>query len=191
MDKDSEAMDAMNAGIAETNRLARGEFDGLLGSLPTGTSLLLSDILDELRWVVLEHYSDEETLALLEERRPQLRPDGLSSYRNCTVVPEEVELALRLLNLIGSANRCEGDRFLKFLLGPAGLRDTKRQAGTRQPRRPDIDEWILKQLQRNPCAKSPALWAMAPESITDQVGQGRFSKRVTTARKKMKADASK
>lgn len=50
-------------------------------------------------------------------------------------------------------------------------------------RKPEINDWIATQLQRNPDAKSPALWADAPDDITDQIEFGRFQKRVTAVRK--------
>lgn len=63
-------------------------------------------------------------------------------------------------------------------------RDLSRQQGTRKPRRPEVDKWIDQQLQRNPDARAPALWASAPDWITDQLGKDRFAKRVTSARKR-------
>lgn len=68
---------------------------------------------------------------------------------------------------------------------PEILRDRRRQNGTRKPRRPELQQWIDEQVKRKPAAKSPALWKTAPEWITEQVGFDRFSKRVTTARKKL------
>jgi hypothetical protein len=65
-------------------------------------------------------------------------------------------------------------------------RDLKRQAGTKRPRRPEVDKWIDQQLENNPGARSPALWAAAPEWLTDQLGEDRFAKRVTDARKRKK-----
>jgi hypothetical protein len=73
----------------------------------------------------------------------------------------------------------------KLAAQPALVRDRKRQAGTKKPRRPDIDEWIDRALKRDPDAKSPALWAIAPDSITDQIGEDRFKKRVSSARKRV------
>jgi hypothetical protein len=66
------------------------------------------------------------------------------------------------------------------------LRDRGRQEGTRKPRRPEVDAWIDGQLKANPAAKSPALWGDAPEWITEQIGEDRFAKRVTAARKRGK-----
>jgi hypothetical protein len=59
-----------------------------------------------------------------------------------------------------------------------------------KPRRQDINDWISRQLRRNPDAKSPALWAEAPDWLTDQIQFGRFEKRVTAVRKMRKTDAS-
>jgi len=77
------------------------------------------------------------------------------------------------------ANRAE------LLEGPAKLvaRDAKRQAGTRKPRRPDIDEWLNAQLDKDSGAKAPGLWSVAPDWITDAIGEDAFKKRVTVARK--------
>lgn len=65
------------------------------------------------------------------------------------------------------------------------LRDEKRQAGTQKERRPKVSAWINKQLMRKPDSKSPELWNLAPEWITDDIGYDRFSKRVTEERKKI------
>lgn len=68
-------------------------------------------------------------------------------------------------------------------LRPKAQRDEARQEGTRKERRPEISEWLSTQLRRNPDAKAPALWAIAPEWLTDDIGFGSFQKRVTAARK--------
>jgi len=81
-------------------------------------------------------------------------------------------------------NRQREDTREQFLL-PLARRDQKRQDGTKKERRPDISDWIIRRLGRDPAAKSPALWAEAPEWITDQIGYERFSKRVTGARKEL------
>ena len=70
-------------------------------------------------------------------------------------------------------------------LTPKANRDDRRQEGTRKERRPEITEWIETQLTRQPAAKSPELWRIAPEWLTDQIGEDRFSKRVTAARKSL------
>jgi hypothetical protein len=120
---DADPSAALDAGIAEANRLSKGQFDGLLGSLPTGSSKLLQMILDELRWVLLENYTDDEAKALLREFEP--RP----GFRNMSVVSGEVELAIRLMNLIASTLRCEGDRRINFLFGP---KEAARRSGSRK-----------------------------------------------------------
>ncbi|MFY2765437.1 hypothetical protein [Arenimonas sp. MALMAid1274] len=176
------ALTALDAGIEEANRRAKGEFDGLLGSLDPGGSRLLSDIVDELRSVLLDKYTDEEARALIAEFEPRL------GYRNMPVVPDDVDLALRLLNLVASALRCEPGRRQELFLGP---RDARRQQGTRKPRRPEVNEWIERQLRREPGAKSPELWSRRPDWMEDQVGYERFSDRVTDVRKMLKTGASK
>lgn len=177
-----EALESLSAGIEEANRRAKGDFDGLLGSLDPGGSRLLRDIVDELRSVLLDRYTDEEARALIAEFEP--RP----GYRSLSVVPDDVDLTLRLLNLVASALRCEPARRQELFLGP---RDARRQQGTRKPRRPEVNEWIERQLGREPGAKSPELWSRRPDWMEDQVGYDRFSKRVTIVRKRLKAVASK
>lgn len=65
-------------------------------------------------------------------------------------------------------------------------RDRNREAGAKKPRRADINDWIVSQLDRSPAAKSPDLWQRAPDWITDQIGERRFAARVTEARKARK-----
>jgi hypothetical protein len=73
-------------------------------------------------------------------------------------------------------------RALYLDAAPYVIRDKKRQDGTRKERRPDITEWIDRQLDLTPGAKSPELWAKAPEWITEQIGPRRFALRVTMRR---------
>jgi hypothetical protein len=82
-------------------------------------------------------------------------------------------------------NRQRADNREQFLL-PLAQRDEKRQAGTKKPRKSKLTEWIESKLSRDPGAKSPQLWADAPQWIEDQIGEDRFKKRVTAARKKLK-----
>jgi hypothetical protein len=73
---------------------------------------------------------------------------------------------------------------------PRLVRDDKRQAGTRKPRLPDVDDWLDRQLSRDQGAKSPALWARFEahyESMRDDppIGIHRFKKRVTASRQRL------
>ncbi len=63
----------------------------------------------------------------------------------------------------------------ELLEGPAAIvaRDTRRQAGTKKQRRPNVDVWLDKAVAADSGAKAPALWAMAPDWITDQIGADR------------------
>jgi hypothetical protein len=65
---------------------------------------------------------------------------------------------------------------------PLARRDAKRQAGTRKPRRPDLDEWIAGALKRAPAATRDELWQRAPQWVRDEIGIDRFKKRVSAAR---------
>lgn len=182
--KPKPSLRAFNAGIREANRRERGEFDGLFGQLPQEASQLLKDIVSDLRDCVLRKCTKKEARRLLRERVPQER------YRNLTPISEDVELALCLLNNIRSAMRSKDDDpghpdyFTTLIFGKVGVRDKNRNAGTRKERRRDITEWLEAQLRRNPSAKSPELWSIAPLFIKDQIGLERFKKRLTAARKK-------
>ena len=192
--KSSKAMEgtmlaALDAGIAEANRRERGEFDGLLGNVPEDAAALLSIVVQEARDCLLSHYTEGDARALLEQCDLQKRFAGLTEAEKDAVVrevvalelPDDVTLSLRLLNAIRRAYRSVDIE--RMVLGVSGARDRKRQAGTRQERRPDISRWIDKELQRNPGVKSPELWARAPDWITDQIGERRFATRVTDRRR--------
>lgn len=68
----------------------------------------------------------------------------------------------------------------------AVLRDESRINALKKPRFSDCNQWIDQQLAADPDAKSPDLWARAPDWITDRIGSERFRKRVTAARKRRK-----
>lgn len=179
-------MEAMDAGIAEANRRERGDFDGLLGGFDELSSGLLRDILTRLRGYLLDRYTDKEASDLLDAFEPPIVKGGASSgvvHWHTPVVDTDIELAVDLMNMIRSAARCEGERFANLILGPAGVSGVKWQAGAHKPKRPQINDWIGKQLDRNPVAKCPALWHAAPEWITDDIGIDAFRKRITAVRK--------
>lgn len=122
-----------DVGVSKAKLRKKGDFDGLLGQLPRNASLLLNDILSELRDCVLRKHSLAETRRLLKERAPR------SGYRNVTPVADDVALALDLLISIASAARCEGDHFAKLIFGPevlmlrpAAQRDAERKEAMRK-----------------------------------------------------------
>lgn len=121
---DAEPLTALQAGIAEANRRERGAFDGLLGQLHDGASKALQDVVSDLRDYLLDRFSEAEVRSLLREYEP--RPD----FRHVAPVPDDMRLALRLLNNIRSAMRCESKRLDVLILGELGARDKKRQAGS-------------------------------------------------------------
>lgn len=100
--------------------------------------------------------------------------------QRCVAAGHADGAAMYSLEAYRFANRAE------LLEGPATIvaRDARRQAGTRTPRRPEIDAWIDKALKADPGAKSPELWSTAPRSITDVIAEDAFKKRVTKARKR-------
>jgi hypothetical protein len=87
-------------------------------------------------------------------------------------------------DLLADIDRAES-KALYLDAAPKVIRDNKRQNALKQPRRPDIDDWLESQLKADPAAKSPYLWDIAPEWLTDQIGIDRFKKRVTAARKRV------
>ncbi|MHB8447383.1 MAG: hypothetical protein ACYC9P_05600 [Rudaea sp.] len=108
------AIAAFSAGVAEANRREQGDFDGLLGQVRDDASPLLADILTELRDVLLEHYPDKaKARSLLTEHEPPDHEHG-KGFRHVTPVDYELALAIRLLNMIRSAYRCNEDRFLEL-----------------------------------------------------------------------------
>jgi hypothetical protein len=130
-------MQALEAGIAEANRRECGDFDGLLGWLdPEGEeSILLRDILSRLKGYLLDRYSDEEARHLLDESEPPIIKGGATAgvvHWNAPVVDDDVRLAIDLLRMIRSAAHCEGERLAILILGKAGARDRKAQAGRRK-----------------------------------------------------------
>lgn len=178
---------AFSAGVSEVIRREQGNWDGLLGQVPNMATddttqepnkprrrrLLIADILSELRDYLLSRIPEGDARALLAEHEPR------AGYGNATPVDDDVRLVLSLLHMIGSAMRCKDQQFDDLVFG---LRDANRQAGTRKERRPEITEWIDTELSRNPGAKSPELWAAAPDWLTDQIGYRRFADRVTGRR---------
>jgi hypothetical protein len=76
---------------------------------------------------------------------------------------------------------------MHLTVSPIVMRDISRQAGTKKERRPEITDWIIEKLSKNPGAKCPDLWSTAPDWITEQIGPDRFKKRVAAARKKRAA----
>jgi hypothetical protein len=123
---------ALEAGIAEANHRERGQFDGLLGQLPDGASKALKNVVSDLRDHLLDRYSETDARRLLQEYEP--RP----GFRSVTPVPDDVDLALRLLNGIRSAMRCSDDdperpdHFTNLIFGKVGVRDKARKAVIRR-----------------------------------------------------------
>ncbi|MBS0576070.1 MAG: hypothetical protein JSS45_06565 [Proteobacteria bacterium] len=123
MKKKDEA-DRLLAAMLEGSRQDAGRFDGLRGNVGDNASPLLADMVRYLRACLLAHYPEAEARALLAEFSPPAAP----GFRAATSVPDDVRMALTLLNMIASAFRCEPDQLESLLLG---ARDRKRQKGTK------------------------------------------------------------
>lgn len=75
---------------------------------------------------------------------------------------------------------------LKTVLRPKAANEDKRLAGARKKRKAGINDWIAKQLKRDPGASAPALYARAPDFITDYITtQKPFAARVTAVREQL------
>lgn len=98
--------------------------------------------------------------------------------------PQQKSLWVAFLKTLDLAHRS----IYRALRDPSISRDDVRQAATKKPRRPEINDWIKRQLLRQPDAKSPDLWNRAPDWITDQdhfdqaIKFAAFARRVTTVR---------
>ena len=122
-EEQARAITAFNAGVGETNRRERGNFDELLGQFPKKSSQLLRAIVSTLRDYLLDRYSDDDARRLLRELEP------VAGYGNGIILPADVVLAGTLFNSIRGAARCNGERFDELVWG---ARDAKRQAGARE-----------------------------------------------------------
>lgn len=147
-------------------------------------------LLGDLVQVALDGSPEDlpETRRLISGSSPASRIEALRCHPQ--LIETADELAARLkgprrtadMHLLHDISQAEL-RALHISASPSVIRDGKRQAGTRKERRPDISDWIDKQLTRNPDAKSPDLWSSAPEWITEQIGDRSFASRVTKRRK--------
>lgn len=71
---------------------------------------------------------------------------------------------------------------LKVGAMPMLLRDRTLQDSKRNPRHPEIDDWIAGKIRRHPDSTALELWAMRPDWIEDAIGLDRFRKRLTRVR---------
>lgn len=130
----------------------------------------------------------EAVVSILTRASPPGRIDRLRRHSALTDTADAIQADFdRCGNLTPEIERelLKAERNALYLdAAPRVTRDNARQAGTRKSRRPEIDNWIDRQLRADPQAKSPALWERAPEWLTDQIGPDRFAKRVTASRKK-------
>lgn len=117
----------VQAAIAESKRLRRGDFDGLTGTLDRdgNENILLRRILGYLRDYLLDWCKGDATKArhLLATFGPR------SGFHAMPVIPRDVEAVLDLLCMFPTATNCTPERFAALVLGPARIRDKGRQAG--------------------------------------------------------------
>lgn len=125
----------------------------------------------------------------------------INLYRECVEVgethdaPDVVDAARRLLFYGGISpqdGRTQGAiklykrrlvRSIAAMNDKALARDSARQAGTRKPRHPEVQDWINRQVARQTGETAKELWARAPYEVTDVIGFDRFQKRLSAARK--------
>ncbi len=154
------------------------------------------------------HHASGSAIALAEEAWTYQRTDGsrfrlaefdawLSALPSCPMKVELLRrrtLAAEIVAEPGEYDRNVLLRHLEFMDGrwrehareqvllPLARRDDRRQAGTKKPRRPDIDNWISTAITNRPDATRDELWNDAPQWIKDDIGKDRFKKRVSAQR---------
>lgn len=103
-----ERLAAINEGIEKANSRAVGAFDGLHGSLPEGTAIVLNDIVAYLREYLFDErgFSESQLRKLLAESLPPIhkRREGFRSVSKETE-DEGMRVALGVLNSIASVLR--------------------------------------------------------------------------------------
>lgn len=125
---------AVNEGIDKANKRTAGGFDGLLGTLPTGTSELLQHIFAYLRHYLLEErrFSVEQVQRLCRAALPPVKPPRRKRF---PAVPPELEddgvrVSVGLLNSIASVLRLQNQQTIRLLLsGQDGVRGAKVREG--------------------------------------------------------------
>jgi len=181
-----------------------GSFDGnrgLYGSLPDGVAPVLNEIFTTLRSYLLDEMQLKQSriVELMDERHPKhtarrTEKKGRLQHQSIEgsgfgvdskeLQNDGVRVAIDVLNSVLSAVRVTDEtKKQKLLLGVFGQRDIRRQAGTKKERRPEITEWIIKNIKNRPRETREELWNRAPESIKDDIGRDRFLKRVSKQRK--------
>jgi hypothetical protein len=128
------ALDAVSSGINKANKRSTAKFDGVLGSLPGETSLVLSHIVEYLREYLFDdkRFSKRKVRKLLEEALPtvhaprrvekktargrQYESVENSGFRSVSTALEDdgVRIAIGILNSIGSSVLRIGDGQIKL-----------------------------------------------------------------------------
>lgn len=143
---DAKLFAAFDRGLAESLRRNAGEFDGLMGSFQGEHSELLRDICLYLRNYLLDRCAEDDVRGLVRLKRPpewndspeelarELLVDYLprEGFHWVTPVPDDVELALGLVNMIASVFRVDPEYRDRLIYGEAGTRDKKSQVGRRK-----------------------------------------------------------
>lgn len=118
---------AVERGIKKARKNVDGEFDGLRGRLPDGTSVVLSDIVAYLRQYLLE----EKGFAKALSRRKSSRRASFLAVRSAQ--DDGVRVAVDVLDSIASAVRLGNKQAARLLLsGSDGVRGEKVREGGRR-----------------------------------------------------------
>jgi len=134
-----EIIAAIQVVLDEVNRRSSGEFDGLLGSLPEGTSALVASITYYLRGYLLDKH-DEQVVRAMQKK--------FSSGWHWANYSGADEMALGILDLIASAYNFEGERFDILLSGIDGWRGKRSNRGLVKGRKTQKDEWVMTPLTK-------------------------------------------
>jgi len=134
--KDNGTLAAVKMALVELKKREEGDFDGLLGSIPHEAAAALGDIAYYVRDYLLDRYDEKEIRRLQAKYSDSLI--GANSNKTLKWAPasDGVELALGILNLIGSIFSVDGEKLTILLSGTDGLRGLKvKQGGEKGARR--------------------------------------------------------
>jgi hypothetical protein len=132
----------------------------------------------------------EENARLFREMRPDLPEDiskALNSAENFVRLAQaSIKSGAAREAAFASMRAVHSVWWIEIKLGviPRVRRDFNLQMSKRKAKRPELDKWIDQQFSADPTLKSPELWSRLPQRFKDNIGEDRFSKRVTAGRKR-------
>lgn len=134
--KDNGTLAAIKMALFELKKRGEGDFNGLTGSIPQEAAVALGEITYYVRDYLLDRYDEKEVRRLQAKYSDSLLGSNSNKTLNWAPASDGVELALGILNLIGSIFGVDGEQLSVLLSGTDGLRGLKvRQGGEKGARR--------------------------------------------------------